>query len=48
MIRKYTYGTIYQTYAAVVELEATGEPIPYFSVEQGEKGLSFSLALQED
>ena len=48
MIRKYTYGTPYQTYAAVVELEAAGEPIPYFSVEQGEKGLSFSLPLQED
>ena len=48
MIKKYSYGIPYQTYATVLEMEATSEPIPYFSVIQGEKGLTFSLPLKED
>jgi len=48
MIKKYNYGTPYQTYATILEMEATAEPIPYFSVTRGEKGLAFSLPLKED
>ena len=48
MIKKYIYGTPYETHAAVLTLEPQQEQIPYFSVEQGEKGLTFSLTLGQD
>lgn len=48
MIRKYSYGTPYETYATVLEMDTASEPIPYFSVEQTGEGLHFSLSLKED
>lgn len=48
MIKKFSYGTPYETYATVAQMQNCEEQIPYFSVKQEEQGLTFTLRLEED
>ena len=48
MIKKYCYGEPYNTNSCVLELEAEKDAIKYFSCESSERGLSFTIALDED
>ncbi len=48
MIKKYSYGVPFETYATVRKLEAEKGRIPYFAVEKKENGLVFSVPLDKD
>ncbi len=47
MIKKYIYGTPYETYSCVQTIAAETGAIDFFTVETGENGLVFRLALDE-
>lgn len=48
MIKKYSYGVPFETYATVKELEVEKENIPYFIVDKKESGLTFNISLDKD
>ena len=48
MIRKYVYGLPWPTFSCVREIPAETEPLPYFCVQQTEKGLTFTTELEKD
>ena len=47
MIRKFVYGKPYETYSCVLPLTEETDPIPFFTVEKCERGLTFRAELDE-
>ncbi len=47
MIRKYTFGTPFETFSCVQALPAEQGQLPYFQVSRGSTGLQFTLALDD-
>ncbi len=48
MIRRYVYGQPWPSFSCVQEICPEAEPMPYFHVQQAEKGLTFTTKLEKD